>query len=334
MDKISAIIPVYNCEKFIGRCLASILNQSYRQLEVIVVDDGSKDGSYQIVDKIAESDDRVILLSQKNMGVSAARNTGLAHATGDYITFVDADDWIDKNCYEMMLTKLKHYDSDCIVCGCVLENAEGSLIKVRGMPEDGACKQNEGIMCLFEPEKFNGVLWNKLFRREVVPKDLRFREDIHVWEDVLWCYHAFEYCNTIAYIKERPYHYIQHGTNVTGKGFSEKKISMISAAQQLLEDASGKSDMVFKKVISYIFMNFRGLAYEIKKAGPKYAAEYRYVIKMLDRFYLDKQLSRKEKIHYMCLKIDPKVDVIYSKIVTRLRSFLYNSNIRNSEKDG
>ena len=116
MYKISVIVPVYNVEKFLAQCLESLVLQTYKNLEIIIVDDGSSDNSYKIYKKYAKSDSRIQIIKQKNAGVSAARNTGLASATGEYVHFIDSDDYIDIDYYEKIyvlcpLAGCSHHDS-------------------------------------------------------------------------------------------------------------------------------------------------------------------------------------------------------------------------------
>lgn len=121
MKKISVIVPVYKAEQYLTRCIESILHQTYGNIELILIDDGSPDLSLEICYKYAEGDSRVIVVHQENQGVAVARNTGLDRATGDYVTFVDSDDYIDKEMYESMLNIAEKYDTDVVMCDCVKE---------------------------------------------------------------------------------------------------------------------------------------------------------------------------------------------------------------------
>ena len=117
MPKISVIVPVYNTEKYIGRCIESILNQSYKELEVIVINDGSSDGSAEIIRKYAENDSRIIFIDNKNYGVSESRNIGIRNAKGEYIQFVDSDDFIDENMLKDTLKLLEEHNVDMVITG-------------------------------------------------------------------------------------------------------------------------------------------------------------------------------------------------------------------------
>lgn len=159
-EKISVIIPIYNVEAFLERCLNTVCGQSYKNLEIILVDDGSSDNCLKICKEFADKDDRIKVIHQSNQGVSAARNTGLDMATGDYIAFVDSDDYIHTEMYERLYSLLKKYDADmsaCFIRGCWDSNyAEPSRddIKIRVYDKVGAIKT------VFDP-KYEINKWNR-----------------------------------------------------------------------------------------------------------------------------------------------------------------------------
>ena len=121
MRKISIIVPVYQAEKYISKCIESIVNQAYKNLEIILIDDGSTDSSGEICDRYGERDKRIVVVHTPNKGVSAARNCGLDIATGDYITFVDSDDFLDLQMYSEMIQVAEKYSCDVVMCDCIKE---------------------------------------------------------------------------------------------------------------------------------------------------------------------------------------------------------------------
>ena len=134
MKKISVIVPVYKAEDVLIKCVESILTQTYKNLEVILVDDGSPDHSGAICDQYVKKDNRVKVIHKKNGGVSSARNCGLDVATGDYCTFVDSDDYIDPTMYENMMKKAKQFDCDVVMCDCVKEYGDRSEVYTHEIP--------------------------------------------------------------------------------------------------------------------------------------------------------------------------------------------------------
>lgn len=124
---ISVIVPVYNVEQYIHQCVDSILSQTYKNLEIILVDDGSPDNCPAICDGYARNDDRVKIIHQENGGLSAARNSALDLCTGEYIAFVDSDDWIESNAYEEMMSEMQKKDLDVVFCGVNVITADGAI---------------------------------------------------------------------------------------------------------------------------------------------------------------------------------------------------------------
>lgn len=182
--KISVIIPAYNSEKWIGRCLRSVLAQSYGNLEILVVDDGSVDKTSWIARSIAGKDERVKCLRQENRGVASARNRGLSHASGDIITFVDADDYIEPHMYERMLSVMVEKQADIVECACRHVDEEGrrlhdSTRKSVVLSGKRSCAKN----CL-QRKNIGDYMWNKIYKRKLFHgiqfPNLKYSEDFYV----------------------------------------------------------------------------------------------------------------------------------------------------------
>lgn len=180
--KISVIVPVYNTEKYIAECLDSILGQTLKELEVYCVDDGSTDNSVAIIQQYMQKDSRVHLLKQEHKGGGAARNLGLEHAKGEYLSFIDADDYIDTSMYEKMYTKCVEADAEVIVCSVrFLYQATGAIrdtdagLRVGNLPQKEVFSYKDMPETIFNT--FHNWAWNKLFRRSfVIEKKIRFQE--------------------------------------------------------------------------------------------------------------------------------------------------------------
>lgn len=180
--KISIIIPVYNTEKYIAKCLDSVLAQTFKDFEVICIDDGSTDNSLEILKEYAQKDDRVIIFSQTNKGVSVARNLGIEKSRGEFIQFVDADDWIKKDCVELAYTKIKENNTD-IVTFAYNDIVKGEVLPSNYILEPLKYYENREIdLSDFMP--FTNVIWNKLFRKEFLLKNnIKFPINIKTCED-------------------------------------------------------------------------------------------------------------------------------------------------------
>lgn len=171
--KISIIVPVYNVKGYLGRCVESIMGQSYKNLEIILIDDGSTDGSEKICDFYRKKDERIIVVHKKNGGLSDARNVGIEHATGKYLFFIDSDDWIDKRTIELLLGVAIKNHSDLVECG--FKEIYGDYINI-GYSCDASMKSVSHIEALedvLQWKKIKSVAWNKLYAREVIG-DIRY----------------------------------------------------------------------------------------------------------------------------------------------------------------
>lgn len=214
---ISVIIPVYNAARYLRRCLDSLLGQTYRELEIICVNDASTDESVSILTEYAGCDSRVKVIHQENSGVSAARNAGLDAATGEYVTFVDADDWVEPSGYECVMAHFKE-PVDVVCFGTEVEGSAPDEEK-QGMQRylTSVLKACERNVMNVDGLGVNGCVWNKMFRRAVLEtSQVRFFEGIAYGEDVAFCY-CVAGCSRLAVsISDRIYHYQMHAESATG----------------------------------------------------------------------------------------------------------------------
>ena len=208
MPSVSVVIPVYNAEQYLRRCVDSVLAQTYRDIEVILVDDGSPDKSPEICDSYAAIDERVRVIHKNNGGVSSARNTGLYAATGKYVSFVDADDWIEPEMYEKLLADAVEYDADIVMCDPVVIAADGS------MTQDCIPQLKESCLLVkadFSPallRYFAGVVWRCIYSKELLTqKQLGFHLNLRLSEDRIFNIEAMGSASRIYYRREALYHY-------------------------------------------------------------------------------------------------------------------------------
>lgn len=232
-NKISIIVPVYNTENQIRYCLDSILNQTYKNLEIIVVDDGTKDNAGIIAEEYSKKDDRIIVIHQENQGLSAARNAGLSVATGDYISFVDSDDVLKIDFYEYMIDVLKKEDYPEIVQASFLRIDEDNIENVENILEENEPEEEIKTMSNIEAlEKLYGadqleyvkfvVVWNKIYKKELYGS-LRFPKGRN-HEDEYTTYKAIYAAKRIAYSNRLVYGYIQTKKSIMRVGISQKRI--------------------------------------------------------------------------------------------------------------
>ncbi len=200
-DLVSIIVPVYNVEKFIEKCVKSLMNQSHKDIEIILVDDGSPDQSPEIIDRIAIEDQRVHVIHQQNKGVSAARNAGLQCATGEYVMFVDGDDWVDSDYVAYFLTLVSKNGS---LIGMNKNNYSTGKIKTN--EERYVVKSETAIEWIYSNEIFVAV-WNKIYsRRLLTDNNIRFDPTIWYGEGMLFNIQCLQYVDTVAIGEKSVYH--------------------------------------------------------------------------------------------------------------------------------
>mgnify|MGYP004514951015 CR=1 FL=1 len=212
---VSVIVPVYNVEPYLKKCISSILCQTYKELEVIIVDDGSTDDSLSICKKFECSDNRVKVFHQENAGVSAARNFALEIMSGSYVLFVDADDWIESNMVEILVNELKKDKlSDVVFCGYKeIEDSTNKVLKSINPDSLGRVKKEDGVAEIFGI--YSTMLWNKLFRTTLLEKKVLFDQSLKIGEDELWMVEVLKNCRSIILIGEALYNYRYRFTGVS-----------------------------------------------------------------------------------------------------------------------
>lgn len=230
--KISIIIPVYKVEKYLRKCLDSVCAQTYKNLEVLLVDDGSPDNCPAICDEYAAKDSRIKVIHKKNAGVARARNSALDVATGDYISFIDSDDWIADNTYEYFMENLQKYEADCIVGRCrIVYDRNDELEYTEVKPQE--------IKVLTGTEAMKGVLdngsaaWNRLFKKSTFAS-LRFPVD-RINDDEVTALHAYADCSKVVFMNEPTYLYRIRENSITTSAFSFKKVDVFYNSMDNLE---------------------------------------------------------------------------------------------------
>lgn len=249
MCKVSIIIPVYNAEKYLEKCLNSVIKQTLKDIEIICINDGSTDGSLNILQKYSEKDKRFIIIDQKNSGQSVARNKGLSVAKGEFIGFVDSDDWIGEDFYEKLYDAAIEYKAD-IAAGNILrvhDNAENKFyikydeIKI-------AKKTNKKYKLAEIPE--NCYIWNKIYNRKKLEKvDLKFKEGI-LYEDIIFTHKVLFYMKDLVTVPKSTYYYYDNPLSTVNVD-SEKRLTDRNRASiealQFVQDNCIKYEKFYRK---------------------------------------------------------------------------------------
>ncbi len=221
MPKFSVIVPVYNVEEYLDRCISSIVGQTFSDFELILIDDGSVDKSGEICDSYAKEDCRIKVHHKSNSGVSAARNDGLELATGEYIVFIDSDDYVDKE----YLQSFSSMDSDVVICG-FNRCCEDMILKEEFDVESGQKSITKEILLEFMEHKLFFTVWGKAIRSNVINGDskITFRSDMCYGEDTVFMMSVAERCHNITVLKECMYNYNKHSGETLTKKLTEKSL--------------------------------------------------------------------------------------------------------------
>lgn len=322
-DKISIIVPVYNVEEYLEKCIESLIGQTYKNLEIILVDDGSEDKSGEICDLWKDKDSRIRVIYKENGGLSDARNAGMDIATGDYIGFIDSDDYINKRMYEILLNNMNDYNSDISVCSIkkVYESNEvyNSDITNKNISIFTA---EEALRDLIEEGVLKQTVWNKLYKKSVI-KDIKF-EFGKIHEDEFWSYQVFGKSSKIVYTDEGMYYYLQRSGSIMDKPFSIKRLDALEARYNRLNyiiqnypnlELGSKISLFFSCLYQYQCM--------LKSTSVNEKEDCKHIIKR----YIDCISFRKDEIRK--IKFKDKIWIRFSNI-----SIQYTCIIRNFAKVG
>lgn len=224
---VSVIIPVYNIEDYISKCLDSVIRQTYRNIEIIVINDGSNDGSLNICNMYSSTDNRIKLINVPNGGVSSARNIGIKDSNGDYIMFVDGDDFIAETMIEDLVKIIVSTNVDIVECNYITfyEKEELKVNDLRYSVD--LFSAEEAFLDLVLNRRFKPVVWNKIYKKNLM-NNMEFRVDKRN-EDEFWLPNIFANCNKIAKLNKELYYYVQHLDSFMGEQYNIKRLDCLEA---------------------------------------------------------------------------------------------------------
>jgi glycosyltransferase involved in cell wall biosynthesis len=319
-DLISVIVPVYNVEKYLPQCINSLLNQTIKNLEIILVNDGSLDTSGKICDEFSKKDNRIIVIHKENGGLSSARNAGLEIAKGPYIGFVDSDDWLDESMYETLLKIIKDTDSDISCC---------KFFKTADSEEKIPATDNEIIQSFNNVEGLNNfytdlytqtvVAWNKLYKRELFNDVIYPTGKIH--EDEGTTYKLFYKANKIIYTNKPLYYYRITPNSITTSKFSKKRLDIIDIYDEkirFMKDINNTD--LYSKTLKWYLFSLINCYFECSKNiqdGESYLNSIK--VKILEA-YKNYSKTQEKQLHWIILfsifKFNPK---LYKFILSHIK---------------
>lgn len=263
MSMVSIVMPVYNKHRYLTKSLNSIINQTYKNFELIIVDDGSTDGSEKLCDEFAQKDQRIKVIHLKNSGVSNARNIGLDNAKGKYIQFIDSDDYVDEDMLEKLYGKATQYDVDIVISGITKVNHNYEVLN-KTLPKLIGVKSKNEMLENFSAEQRStgiyGCVSNKFIKRDIVEKiKLRFDTKIKLAEDLDFYLKLYEHISSIYFYDTSFYYYIQNAANSsTSEDFKHDYLTQINISLRQKELLS-KNNMLNEnnlKTINLVITNF------------------------------------------------------------------------------
>lgn len=274
-ELLSIVIPAYNIEKYISRCLDSLINQTYQNLEIIVVDDGSTDNTSTIIDEYSHKDKRIISIHKVNEGVSLARLSGMKKANGSYVGFVDGDDIVDNDMFELLMHNAKKYNADISHCGYVMDFPDGHSDMYYGTNKIVLQDNKTGLKDLLSGEFVEPGLVIKIFKRSLIESFIEnelMDYSIKNLEDLLANYLMFNVSNLSVYQDVCKYHYILRKSSAATK-ISRNKFTDPLKVMQLISMLNNDSDLgniIYSRYISILIYNSNQNVYkDIKKESKK-----------------------------------------------------------------
>ena len=321
--KVTVIMPIYNVAPYLDKCITSVLQQTYRNFELFLIDDGSTDDSPQIIDKYAKKDKRVIAVHQINSGVDAARNVGLERGNGKYVAFIDSDDWYHVEYLEKMVDVAEKEKSDLTVCGFQPVGVDNPP-KVKELGEMLVGK-NEAMQHLLGYNSFNGYVWNKLFLMDIIRENnIRFEDGYWACDDVLFAGNYIYFCEKIKVIPDKLYYYMQNNSGAnrvrySGKIAFDKKWLCSFKVTKHFEDCFDNDSVTTACKLHEVREG--GIVLRSMAAGNYKGKEYlklRNIVRNNAKyFYKSKEASYTQKISVFLTNISPKLELKVWKIINK-----------------
>lgn len=325
LKKVSVILPVYNSEKYINKTVDSILQQTYKKFELIIINDGSTDDSGIICEKLKDKDKRIKYISKENSGVSDTRNLALSYATGDYVTFIDSDDLYENDFLKIMVANIENYKADIVICAYKSFNTK----EIKNMiKRDILTDKKEEIIESLQPTLLFNQIWNKIYKKKILKDNkIIFDKELSIAEDLKFNIEYLKCCNKIFYVNKCLYKY---RISRDGLGFkfrtdaNQVKIDLVRALEPIYSKVNNKDYLYksyLKQYISYLArvmdkrnnITFEEKIREIKKINN--SKLYRYdikkilksnniTLKIIARLLLSKSILTKILLAYLATLYD------------------------------
>lgn len=318
-DLVTIVVPVYKVEKYIDKCVNSILNQTYKNLEIILVDDGSPDNCGQICDNYEQKDNRIKVIHKENGGLSDARNAGIDIASGKYISFIDSDDYIDNQYIEILYNAIIKDKSDMAISshkviydtGAVLEKATG---------EESVLDSKEVLKRILYDDGIDLSAWAKLYKMELF-KEIRYPKG-RLFEDAATTYKLVDKSEKISVVSKSKYNYVIRGNSITNLNFSEKKMDLITSTKEMCEYVRNKYPELEKACNRRLMYAYLSTLTQLLKSDTKNEEIekqlFSYIRENSKLILEDKQVPKRDRIALLSIKVGPKFYKVIWKIYEKL----------------
>lgn len=317
---VSVIIPVYNVEKYLRKCLDSVINQTYKELEIILVDDGSTDSSGKICDEYAQKDNRIKVIHKSNGGLSDARNVGIEKSNGEYICFIDSDDYIELDMFENLYKACIEKNVKIASCDKIRELENGKKIIEKRYEESRIITKKEAYsnILLFDPAVCDKMFEKSLFANVRFPKG-------KLYEDILTTNKLVEQCDYLYHVAKPFYHYIQRNNSIVHQKFNIKKLDYIKNAKKLYEyimksypELKEQCDAYYSLVLCTILCDIYGDRKKFKKEYKEYLNELKKYKKIINNNYY---ITKSKKIMIKLINNNLIYIVIFIKRIRNIMKY-------------
>lgn len=320
-QRISVIVPVYNVAPYLHKCVDSLLDQTYPDLEIILVDDGSTDGSERICDEYAGRYPHITVIHQKNAGLSVARNVGLEAASGEWIAFLDSDDWVEKNMYEVLFSLSQTYGADLTSCATRELTVEGDVLSSPNTGTTRVLTPDEIVAGLVTQEFVRFEVWNKLWRRSLIG-DVRFIKG-QVSEDVHFDRLLFLKTNKMVHIDLPLHNYLVKRPGSTATSFKMARLCIFDEFDGLVRELEKKKKLGLADSIRWVALTFAYDIYIEAVDTKQDAAVKDKLLQWFNRYYQERKSRTvsftKSGIKMMLFHLSPALVVSLRGLRNRLR---------------
>ena len=307
--KVSVIVPVYNVEKYLDKCLNSLVNQTLKDMEIIIVNDGSKDKSQEIINKYAKKYKNIISIIKENGGVSEARNLGLKKASGEYIGFLDSDDWVEKDMYEKMYKKAISEHFDVVACDTEAIYPNEKTYISSNIKDDNV--SNKELMI-----DAYAVIWNKIYKKEVID-GIEFKKGMNFCEDVEFLYMVYSKIKTIGVLKEPLHNYLQREGSLTYV-YDKKLYQLIDAMDDVIKFYKDNNLYdEYKSELEYTYVRYLYATFIKRIAKTKNKKEFNRAVNIVMRKVKNEFPNYKKNCYLKGLKAKNLYLKNFNRILTK-----------------